>query len=117
MVVIARRRNEAVEVHSRTDRRLRISVSEAKGTFTVVNERGMHARPASKLVRLASSFKSEVTIEKDGEIKNAKSVMGVLLLCGAKGTSLTISANGEDAEACVKAIGALIDSGFGEELK
>lgn len=90
-------------------------MAEAKGTFTIVNERGMHARPASKLVRLASSFKSDVTIEKDGEVKNAKSVMGVLLLCGAKGTQLTIRANGEDAEECVKAIGALIASGFGEE--
>jgi phosphocarrier protein len=90
-------------------------LAEAKGTFTIVNDRGMHARPASKLVRLASSFKSDVTIEKDGEVKNAKSVMGVLLLCGAKGTSLTIHANGDDADECVKAIGALIDSGFGEE--
>ncbi len=89
-------------------------MSEASGTFTVVNERGMHARPASKLVRLASSFKSEVTVEKDGEVKNAKSVMGVLLLCGSKGTTLTIRASGEDADACVEAIGALIASGFGE---
>ncbi len=91
-------------------------MSEAKGTFTVVNDRGMHARPASKLVRLASSFKSDVTIEKDGEVRNAKSVMGVLLLCGAKGTTLTIRAQGEDADACINAIGELISSGFGEEI-
>lgn len=91
-------------------------MAEAKGTFTVVNERGMHARPASKLVRLASSFKSEVTVEKDGEVRNAKSVMGVLLLCGAKGTALTVRANGEDADAAVGAIGELIASGFGEEI-
>lgn len=91
-------------------------MSEASGTFTVVNERGMHARPASKLVRLASTFKCEVTIEKDGEVRNAKSVMGVLLLCGAKGTALTIRAKGDDASACVEAIGELIASGFGEEL-
>jgi phosphocarrier protein len=92
-----------------------IIVAEAKGTFNVVNERGMHARPASKLVRLASGFKSEVSLEKDGEVRNAKSVMGVLLLCGAKGTALTVRAVGDDAEACVKAIGELIGSGFGEE--
>lgn len=91
-------------------------MSEAKGTFTVVNDRGMHARPASKLVRLASTFKSDVTLEKDGEVRNGKSVMGVLLLCGAKGTALTVRAVGEDAEACVKAIGDLITSGFGEEI-
>lgn len=91
-------------------------MAEAKGTFTVVNERGMHARPASKLVRLASSFKSDVTVEKDGEVRNAKSVMGVLLLCGAKGTALTVRATGEDADAAVGAIGELIASGFGEEI-
>ena len=91
-------------------------MAEAKGTFTVVNERGMHARPASKLVRLASSFKSDVTVEKDGEVRNAKSVMGVLLLCGAKGTALTVRATGEDAAAAVDAIGELIASGFGEEI-
>jgi phosphocarrier protein len=90
-------------------------LAEAKGTFTVVNERGMHARPASKLVRLASSFKSEVTLEKDGETRNGKSVMGVLLLCGAKGTQLTVRAVGDDADACVSAIGELIATGFGEE--
>jgi phosphocarrier protein HPr len=90
-------------------------VAEAKGTFMVVNERGMHARPASKLVRLASGFKSEVTLEKDGEVRNCKSVMGVLLLCGSKGTSLTVHAVGDDADACVKALGELIGSGFGED--
>ena len=89
-------------------------MSEAKGTFTVVNERGMHARPASKLVRLASSFKSEVTIEKDGEIKNAKSVMGVLLLLCPRGSRVDVRAQGDDAQDAVTAIGALFASRFGE---
>ncbi|MBZ0116758.1 MAG: HPr family phosphocarrier protein, partial [Sandaracinaceae bacterium] len=53
--------------------------------------------------------------EKDGQTANAKSVMGVLLLCGAKGTRVTVRATGEQAEEAVRAIGALIASRFGEE--
>lgn len=93
----------------------RLIVAEATDSFTIVNERGMHARPASKLVRLASSFRSDVTVEKDGEIRNGKSVMGILLLCGGKGTVLTVRAAGDDAEDAVRAIGKLIAEGFGEE--
>ncbi len=87
----------------------------ARGTFEIVNERGLHARAATKLVQLASRFAAEVDLEKDGQRANAKSVMGVLLLCGAKGTSVTVIADGADADHAVEAIGALIASRFGED--
>ncbi len=86
-----------------------------RGTFEIVNDRGLHARAATKLVQLASSFAAEVELEKDGQRANAKSVMGVLLLCGAKGTRVSVIADGEDAAQAVDAIGALIAARFGEE--
>ena len=88
---------------------------EASRTFEIVNERGLHARAATKLVQLASRFSSDVILEHDGQTANAKSVMGVLLLCGGMGARLTVRATGEDAEALVTAIGDLIAGRFGEE--
>lgn len=87
----------------------------ADGTFEIINELGLHARAATKLVQLASRFDARVELEKDGQRANAKSVMGVLLLCGAKGTQVTVHADGSDADAAVDAIGALIASRFGED--
>lgn len=83
--------------------------------FLIVNELGLHARAAAKLVTLAGRHASEVELEKDGQVANAKSVMGVLLLCGAPGTRVRVRARGADAAAAVAAIGALIANRFGEE--
>lgn len=88
---------------------------EASATYEIVNERGLHARAATKLVQLASRFGSEVVLEHDGQCANAKSVMGVLLLCGGKGARVTVRAKGDDAEAVVRAMGELIASRFGED--
>jgi phosphocarrier protein len=87
----------------------------ASGIFEIVNERGLHARAATKLVQLASRHRAEIELVKDGQRANAKSVMGVLLLCGAKGTKLTVEAIGADAQDAVDAIGRLIADRFGEE--
>ncbi len=66
-------------------------------------------------MQLASRFGAEVELVKEGQRANAKSVMGVLLLCGAKGTTLTVEADGKDAEQAVDAIGRLIADCFGED--
>jgi phosphocarrier protein HPr len=87
---------------------------DARGTFEIVNKLGMHARAATKLVQTASRFRADVQIEKDGHVANAKSVMGVLLLCGHQGSMITVEAHGEDAASAVEAIGELIASRFGE---
>jgi phosphocarrier protein len=76
---------------------------------------GLHARAAAKLTQVASRFPCEVTIAHDGQSVNAKSVMGLLLLCGARGAELAVEASGDRAEEAVSAIGQLIDSLFGEE--
>jgi phosphocarrier protein len=89
-------------------------VSESVGRFTIINQLGLHARAATKLVQLASKFPCDVELSRDDQTANAKSVMGVLLLCGSKGTVLHVRARGEQAEECVKAIGDLIADRFGE---
>ena len=89
-------------------------MSQAKGSYKVINKLGLHARAASRLVELASKFPCEISLGRDGQSANAKSVMGVLLLCGAQGTVLDVEAEGENAEEAVKSIGELINDRFGE---
>jgi phosphocarrier protein len=86
----------------------------ARGTFEVKNKLGLHARAATKLVQLATKYPCEIVVSRDGQAANAKSVMGVLLLCGSKGTRLEFEANGEQAKEAVRAIGQLIGDRFGE---
>jgi phosphocarrier protein len=82
--------------------------------FTIVNDLGLHARAATKLVQLSSRYPCDVSLAHAGQTANAKSVMGVLLLCGSKGTVIEVTATGERAGECVKAIGELIAGRFGE---
>jgi phosphocarrier protein len=87
----------------------------AHGRFTVVNANGMHARAATKLVKLASTFPCQIMLSgPEEEAVSAKSVMGVLLLCGARGVVIEVDADGERAQEAVDAIGELIAGGFGE---
>jgi len=80
----------------------------------IVNPLGLHARPAAQLVRLASAFASEIVIAKDGMEVNGKSIMGVMMLAAECGSSITIRANGADAEQAVQALMDLVAGGFGE---
>ncbi len=90
--------------------------ASARGRFTIINERGMHARAASELVKLASTFPCDILLSGPEEQSvSAKSVMGVLLLCGSKGTVIAVEAEGAQAQAAVDAIGELIAARFGEE--
>jgi len=87
----------------------------AYGRFEILNKRGLHARAASKLVKLASSFSCDIQLSgASEEAVSAKSVMGVLLLCGTKGTIIDVHADGDGAKQAVAAIGALIADLFGE---
>jgi phosphocarrier protein HPr len=91
-----------------------MSSSEAEAKFTIINQLGLHARAATKLVQLASKFPCEVEVARGDQAANGKSVMGVLLLCGSKGTVIDVRAKGERADECVRAIGELIENKFGE---
>jgi phosphocarrier protein HPr len=81
---------------------------------TIVNQDGLHARPAARIVRLANSFAADVELAKDGVGVNAKSIMGVMMLAAECGSSITIRAAGPDAEKAVTALAELVASGFGE---
>ena len=91
-----------------------MSGQSVTGRFTIVNTLGLHARAATKLVQLASRFPCDVEVSRDDQSANGKSVMGVLLLCGSKGTVLDVRATGERAQECVDAVGELIANRFGE---
>lgn len=83
-------------------------------TATVTNPLGLHARPAAQLVKLANSFTSEIQLVKEGVPVNGKSIMGVMILAAECGSSITVRAEGADAEAAVDALIRLVSSGFGE---
>ena len=80
----------------------------------VPNRLGLHARAAAKLVNLANRYESHIEVSKDGQVADAKSIMGVLLLCGHQGCELTLSARGADAEEALTALCGLVEAGFGE---
>jgi phosphocarrier protein HPr len=80
----------------------------------IVNQLGLHARPAAQIVKTASAFKSEIEIVKDGMAVNGKSIMGVMMLAAECGSMIMFRANGEDEAAAVEALAALVGRGFGE---
>jgi phosphocarrier protein len=82
---------------------------------TVVNKLGIHARPAGSIVRTASKFNSKVELVKDGVAVDAKSIMSVMMLAAAKGTVITVRADGGDEQEAVQAVIELFDGKFSEE--
>ncbi|MEZ4410526.1 MAG: HPr family phosphocarrier protein [Polyangiales bacterium] len=86
-----------------------------EATFEVLNERGLHARPVTRIAQTASRYRCEVSLARDGQQANAKSVMGMLMLCCHRGASVTVRAQGDDAREAVDAIGALFADRFGED--
>ncbi len=83
--------------------------------IVIVNKLGLHARAAAKLVKLAGGFAADIHLVREQRRVNAKSIMGVLMLAAAKGTELTVTACGEDEDAALDALEALIMRRFDEE--
>ncbi len=90
-------------------------MAKAERTFTITNSLGLHARAAAQLVQVANRFRAEIHVEKDGMQVNGKSIMGVLTLAAAKGSSITVSCDGDDAEHAMTALAKVIENGFGEK--
>ena len=92
-------------------------MAEISRQVTIVNELGLHARAAAKLVQLASRFPVEIKLVREDMTVNAKSIMGVLMLAAAKGTDLVITAAGDAvaAQSAIDALANLIQERFGEE--
>lgn len=83
--------------------------------FQIQNELGLHARPAALFVQTANNFKSEIQVEKSGKRVNGKSIMGIMMLAAAKGSTIKIKAKGQDANEVIEALGVLIQNRFGEK--
>jgi phosphocarrier protein len=85
-----------------------------KSEALIVNKLGLHARASARLTQMATSFQSEVWMEKNGRRINAKSIMGVMMLAAGKGSSVTIETEGPDADDAMAALQQLIADKFGE---
>jgi phosphocarrier protein HPr len=81
----------------------------------IVNEKGLHARAAAKLVATADPFEAEILVEASGESVSALSIMGLMMLGAAKESTVTISVSGSDEQAALDAVTRLISDGFGED--
>ncbi|HTS53202.1 MAG TPA: HPr family phosphocarrier protein [Burkholderiales bacterium] len=80
----------------------------------IANKLGLHARASAKLTQLASMYQSEVWLSRNGRRVNAKSIMGVMMLAAARGTTVTVETSGPDEEEAMAALLALINDKFGE---
>lgn len=83
--------------------------------FTIKNSQGLHMRPAGILTHAMTSFDSDITIIKDGEGTNAKSIMNVMAACIKFGTEIEVQCSGPDEQAALDKFAELVESGFGEE--
>ena len=85
-----------------------------RGDAAIINKLGLHARASAKLTQLASGFPCEVWLERNGRRVNAKSIMGVMMLAAAKGSTITIDTQGEQEDDALQAIQDLVADRFGE---
>jgi phosphocarrier protein len=90
-------------------------VSTVERKVDVINERGMHARASAKFVKLAAEFDAEITVSRDGQTVDARSIMGLMMLAAGPGSSIELKAEGPDAAAAVTALAALVEQRFDEE--
>ena len=86
-----------------------------KRVLTIVNEKGLHARASAKLVELVEQFDAEADVSKDGINASGDSIMGLLMLAAARGTTIEVATSGEQAVELANAIEALVADRFGED--
>ena len=87
----------------------------ARATVEIVNKRGLHARASAKFVKLASTFDAEVRVSKDGQTVDARSIMGLMMLAAGTGCCIDIEAEGDQADAALEALTALVANRFDED--
>jgi phosphocarrier protein len=88
---------------------------KAARTVEIINERGLHARASAKFVKLSGGFDAEVSVTRDGQTVDARSIMGLMMLAAGPGCCIEISAEGPEAEAAVAALAELVAARFDEE--
>ncbi len=84
--------------------------------LTIINKLGLHARAAARFVTLASEFDCHISVCRNGQSVNGKSIMGVMMLAASRGTQITINADGADEEQAINALAELVNDRFGEEV-
>jgi phosphocarrier protein HPr len=87
----------------------------ARRLVKICNQKGLHARAAARFVKMASQFKAEVTVRKNGTAVSGRSIMGLMMLAASSGTVVEVAATGPDAAASVEALARLIESKFDEQ--
>ena len=90
-------------------------MSMSSHVFTIINDKGLHARASARFVEVVERFESEVTVEKDGLEASGSSIMGLLMLAASKGTTIKVTTSGADSEELTLALDSLIKSKFGED--
>ena len=88
---------------------------KAVRTVEIINERGLHARASAKFVKLAGGFDAEVTVSRDGQTVDARSIMGLMMLAAGPGSTIEINAEGAEAGPAVDALVGLVAARFDEE--
>ena len=88
---------------------------EVTREMTIVNKLGVHARPAAMFVKIATRFDSEIYVEKDGEVVNGKSIMGMMMLAAGPGSKLHVRAAGNDASQALNELESLVKRKFDED--
>jgi phosphocarrier protein len=88
---------------------------KAVRTVEIINERGLHARASAKFVKLAGGFDAEVTVTREGQTVDARSIMGLMMLAAGPGCHIEIAAEGSEAQAAVDALAELVAARFDEE--
>jgi len=89
--------------------------AEHRAVVKIVNQKGLHARASAKIVEAAARFQSRITVSKDGQRVDARSIMGLMMLAASPGSEIVIDADGPDAEAALAAVVALARAKFGED--
>jgi phosphocarrier protein len=83
--------------------------------LSIINRRGLHARASAKFVKCVESFDAEVWVSRAGECVGGTSIMGLMMLAAAPGSTILVEASGPQAEAILDALAALVENRFGEE--
>ena len=90
-------------------------MSIVETSLVICNQKGLHARAAAAFVKCVSLYNAEVIVEKDGQSADGYSILSLMILAASKGTTIKVKAEGEDAQAAIDAISALVNAKFGEE--
>jgi phosphocarrier protein HPr len=104
--------HQQLKGQSMTNRQSAESPTKVKAVFTICNDKGLHTRPATELVRCTARFRAQANLTYKSVTVNAKSLLGILMLAAGKGAKITIEAEGADAHQLVEAVTALAQSGF-----